>query len=239
MTTDLIVHPILYLYTDFGVGSLYVGQLHGIIAPHLPRIQTVDLCHELEPCKPRSAAYLLAALGPFLTVPAVVVGVVDPGVGTARAPILIRGEKLSLIGPDNGLFSQIVRQFPGRVYRLDAISARPLSASFHGRDLFVPWALRLLVDPESRPESDLEPFTQPIVGSDWPQQIQEVIHIDRYGNAITGWMGEEVNHNRSLRIGPHTLAYRTTFGEAVYGTAFWYVNSLGLVEIACNQKSAS
>ncbi|EQD27275.1 hypothetical protein B2A_15288, partial [mine drainage metagenome] len=39
--------------------------------------------------------------------------------------------------------------------------------------------------------------------------------------------------------GPHTLAYRTTFGEAVYGTAFWYVNSLGLVEIACNQKSAS
>ncbi|MHB1544294.1 MAG: SAM hydrolase/SAM-dependent halogenase family protein [Gammaproteobacteria bacterium] len=233
------MHPILYLYTDFGVGSIYVGQLHGMIAQHLPQIQTVDLCHELEPCQVRPAAYLLAALIPFLAIPAVVVGVVDPGVGTARAPILIRGEKLSLIGPDNGLFSLVSRQFPGRVFQLAKIGSRALSASFHGRDLFVPWAIRLLTDSEDKLESEMEPLMQPIVGSDWPQQIQEVIHIDRFGNAMTAWVAKEANHNRSLQIGSHTLAYRSTFGEAIHGTAFWYVNSLGLIEIACNQKSAS
>lgn len=231
--------PILYLYTDFGAGSLYVGQLHALIASRLPHLRTVDLCHELEPCKPCAAAYLLAALAPHLAGPGVVVGVVDPGVGTPRAPILIRSHDFAWIGPDNGLFSQVIRETPVEVYRLGSLGMEPLSASFHGRDLFVPWALRLLAEPETAWMAGLEPYRPALMGAGWPREIAEIIHIDRFGNAVTGWKGASSNPSRLLQIGSQVLPHHATFGEAVAGATFWYVNSIGLVEVACNLGQAS
>ncbi len=236
--TRLSPRPVLYLYTDFGAGSLYVGQLHGILATHRPQVRVIDLCHELEPCDARHAAYLLDALSPYLVRPALVVGVIDPGVGTTRAPILVQGDGISLVGPDNGLFALIAHQMPVRIFELGTRGVRMLSASFHGRDLFVPWALRLCTEPRSRLAADLTPLTRPLVGSDWPLEIQEVIHIDRFGNALTGCVGSVARHHQRLKIGSQLLAYRTTFGEAAPGSPFWYVNSLNRVEIACNRQSA-
>lgn len=231
--------PTLFLFTDFGAGSLYVGQLHSLIATHAPDIRVIDLCHELHPFQPRPASYLLSALCPYLSTPSVLVGIVDPGVGTTRLPILVRcSNKLDLIGPDNGLFALAMRQFSGKAFQLRKLDAHPLSRSFHGRDLFVPWAIHILKNTASALEVEPVPCNEPIVGSDWPSQIQEVIHIDRFGNAMTGCSGAGIEQDRVLLIKSHTLPFRSTFGDAMLDEPFWYVNSLQLIEISCNRVSA-
>lgn len=238
-TRESLVSPI-FLLTDFGTGSLYVGQLHARLALAKPPVPWVDLCHDLPPCAPRAAAYLLAALTSYLPETGILVGVVDPGVGTDRTPILVQHRGWSLVGPDNGLFSRVTRGEPTRVYELSPLSNHTLSASFHGRDLFLPWAIRLAqtaLDP--RQEEGLRPHLGPLIGSDWPADNPEIILIDRFGNATTGYRGRGTQPGWRLCCKGQELPFATVFGSAPVGQAFWYINSIGLVEIACNQDSAA
>ncbi|MGB5234210.1 MAG: SAM-dependent chlorinase/fluorinase, partial [Candidatus Macondimonas sp.] len=92
----------LVLFTDFGLAGPYVGQMKAAIHRVAPHAVVMDLCHDLAPFAPRPAAYLLAALLPYLPVGACVVAVVDPGVGTARRGLVLEGSGMRLIGPDNG-----------------------------------------------------------------------------------------------------------------------------------------
>ncbi|MGY8961449.1 MAG: SAM hydroxide adenosyltransferase, partial [Alphaproteobacteria bacterium] len=76
-------------------------------------------------------------------------------------------------------------------------------------------------------------------GADWPDDLAEIIHIDGFGNAITGIRVETVCQTASLQTGDHVLAPAATFGDVPPGTGFWYGNSAGLVEIAINQGNAA
>lgn len=226
----------LVLFTDFGLAGPYVGQMKAAIHRVDPRAVVLDLCHDLAPFAPRPAAYLLAALLPYLPVGACVVAVVDPGVGSARRGLVLEGSGMRLLGPDNGLLA-IAAQRLGqpRWYALPAPD-ETLSLTFQGRDWFAPAAARL----QAGREVALQTLgAHSPEGSDWPPDWACVIYIDRYGNAMTGLRAEALPINSVLEAGGRRLMHGRTFADVPVGEAFWYANSCGLVEVAVNQGQAA
>ncbi len=224
----------LVLFTDYGLEGPWVGLLHAVIQQGRPGAQIIDLQHDLPPFRPRGAGILLAAQRRWLPRGATVVAVVDPGVGTARGGLLVECEGVRLIGPDNGLLAPF---FAGARY-IRCIDWMPgdIPATFHGRDWFVPAALRLLSG-EALATTELSPSD--CVGHDWPERLDEIIYIDRFGNLITGIPASSAPEGAQRRLAGHVLPYAHTFGEVSPGDAFWHRNSLGLIEIAVNQGSAA
>ena len=130
----------IVLFTDFGPGGPYTGQTKAVLAQEAPGVPVIDLADDLAPYAPEPAAYLLAALAAAFPPGAVFVCVVDPGVGSERAPLALGAGGRWFVGPDNGLLAIVARRAGDA--RWFAIAWRPesLSASFHGRDLFAPVA---------------------------------------------------------------------------------------------------
>jgi len=223
------------LLTDFGVGP-YVGQLHLLLASQAGDRPVVDLIHDLPPFRPDLAAYLLPALLRDLPPACLHLCVVDPGVGGRRDALLVRADRHWLIGPDNGLLTLVARGAKQRrAWRLDW---RPpwLSDSFHGRDLFVPLAVRALCgEPIGAEPVDLES----LAGAAWPEERAQIIYQDHYGNLMTALRAEGFSTRRRIRAGGQTLRHARTFCEVPPGEAFWYANAFGLVELAVNQGRAA
>lgn len=225
----------IVLFTDFGVADPYVGQMHAVLAREAPRERIVDLLHAVPDFDIRAGAYLLPALAAEFPPGSVFVGVVDPGVGGARRPVMLHADERWYVGPDNGLFHIVARRARG----LDTwtIEWRPehLSASFHGRDLFAPVAARLARG--DWPPSVPSQLTPP-EGS-WPDDLLAVVYIDHYGNATTGLRAEKIGPDAVLHVAGRQLQHAAVFSAVTPGMPFWYENSIGLVEIALNQGSAS
>ena len=157
-------------------------------------------------------------------------------VGSARLPVVLKADDRYYIGPHNGLFELIGRR--ASKAQLQEILWRPdgLSASFHGRDLFAPIAARLAQEMPL----DCREMTDPSgPWSDWPDDLAEIIYIDAYGNAMTGLRACEISAEASIEVNGLPLKSVRTFSDAGKGDCFWYRNSQGLVEIACNQGSAA
>ena len=231
----------ILLFTDFGTTGPYVGQMRAVLAAAAPDVPTIDLMHDAPAFRPKESGYLLAALLGQAPADAVVLGVVDPGVGTDRRPVVLRIGTRWLVGPDNGLFAPAVRHANAAGDRVAAwsITWRPatLSASFHGRDLFAPVAAELAGGAPVRGEP-VAPST--LVGvADGPDDLPAVVYLDGYGNAMTGLRAALLPSGVRIRVGGQTLCRAETFGSVPVGTAFWYVNSCGLVEIAVNRGSAA
>ncbi|MCR4300388.1 MAG: SAM-dependent chlorinase/fluorinase [Sulfuricaulis sp.] len=226
----------IVLFTDFGLSDPYVGQLHAVLAREAPGVPVIDLFHSVPPFNIRAGAYLLPAYTRELPPDTVIVGVVDPGVGGDRRPIMLRADKRWYVGPDNGLFEVVKRR--AREQQCHVIRWRPeeLSASFHGRDLFAPVAARLVRG--EVPEADLAELTTP-PGAPWPEDLAEIIHTDHYGNAITGLRAISVSTTQEIRASGEVLHYARVFSEVPPGRAFWYENANGLVEIAVHGDSAA
>jgi hypothetical protein len=159
--------------------------------------------------------------------------VVDPGVGSARRPLIVETDRATFVGPDNGLMSRL----PG-IVRVSVIDWQPsrLSATFHGRDLFAPVAARLATT-NTVPKTPAA--IDDMVGADWPMHRDEIVYVDGYGNLMVGRMLEDVSEINGLRIGAEQLTNAGTFSDVPAGAAFWYRNSLGLLEIAVNGGSAA
>lgn len=223
------------LVTDFGVGP-YVGQLRLLLAAQVPECPVVDLLHDLPAFRPDLAAYLLPALLRDLPPRCLHLCIVDPGVGGPRDALLLRADGHWLIGPDNGLLARVAHRATGcEVWRLDWRPAQ-MSASFHGRDLFVPLAVRALRG-EAVGAVPVEPSS--LVGAAWPDERAEIIYRDHYGNLMTGLRAEAVPPRSRIRAGGRLLARARTFCEVPSGEGFWYVNAFGLIELAVNQGSAA
>ncbi|MFQ5348680.1 MAG: S-adenosyl-l-methionine hydroxide adenosyltransferase family protein [Rhodothalassiaceae bacterium] len=222
------------LFTDFGWQGPYVGQLKARIATLAPDATVIDLMHDAPPFDPRAASYLLAALLSFLPADAIVCAIVDPGVGGPRPPVVARLDGRILVGPGNGLF-EIARRgaADAELLEITDIPAN-LSATFHGRDLFAPVAATLATGGKVR----TRPASEPLPGADWPDTLAEVIYIDGYGNAITGLDGTTLG-SEPLLVGGRRLRRVRTFCDCLPGEPFWYVNAIGLVEIAVNRGHAA
>ena len=227
---------VIYLFTDFGATDIYVGQVKAELARHAPAVALVDLLHEAPAFRIESAAHLLCALSQRLPPNSIILSVVDPGVGTSRKPVVLRAHESYFVGPDNGLLSVMAAR--SRDQAVWEIVWRPerLSRSFHGRDLFAPIAAQLAVG--GLPSDALCPLAALEVQLD-EADLAEIVYIDHYGNAMTGLRGGNAASGAVLGIHGTEVAHAEVFADVLAGEALWYVNSVGLVEIACNRDSAA
>ena len=224
----------IVLCTDFGLEGPYTGQVKAVLARAAPAVPVVDLFADLAPFRPRLAAYLLAAYGEFFLPGDVILAVVDPGVGGARAALALEADGHWYVGPDNGLFELVLRRAgAARCWRI-AWQRAALSATFHGRDLFAPVAARLARG-EPPPGTAAAPTRHP----DWPDDLAEIVYVDRYGNAMTGLRAALLSAGADLEAAGVRIARARTFGDVPPGGLLWYANANGLAEIAAHGASAA
>lgn len=224
------------LFTDFGLVDPYVGEMHAVLARLAPGTPVIDLFNNVPCFDVKAGAYLLPAYTRNLPERSVTICVIDPGVGGARAALMLEADGRWYVGPDNGLFTLVARR--AHNWHCYVIDWRPekLSASFHGRDLFAPVAAQLIRGerPQCHRVQDFAVDTR-----EWPDDLLQVLYVDRYGNAITGMRTTSLANEARLICRGQDISYARTFSERTPGEAFWYDNANGLVEIAVNQGSAA
>ncbi|HEX7003051.1 MAG TPA: SAM-dependent chlorinase/fluorinase [Trueperaceae bacterium] len=240
------------LLTDFGSTDVYVGVMKAVISGLAPSSQVIDLGHQIPPQDVRAAAAALLFACPYLAAGTVVCCVVDPGVGTERAPLALELETAAgaiyLVCPDNGVVTPLLGSVRRAVITDDPAFHLPrVSATFHGRDVFAPVSAHLASGVElSALGSDKEPGE--LVTLPWPRAVGvdrgwriAVVHVDRFGNLITNLEGERLREGRWLvRSGSRSVpALSPTFGAVAVGEPVAYEGSSGFLEIAIRQGNAA
>ncbi|MFB9266472.1 S-adenosyl-l-methionine hydroxide adenosyltransferase family protein, partial [Bradyrhizobium erythrophlei] len=226
---------LIVLFTDFGLHGPYAGQMKAVLDQMVPGTSIIDLFADAPVGNPKASAYLLAAYAAWFPAGTVFLGVVDPGVGGARPPVIVEADGRWYVGPGNGLFELVQRRAgQTRSWHIDWKPER-LSASFHGRDLFAPVAAMLTrgEPPPGQPCQD-DANRHP----DWPDDLCEIVYVDHFGNAMTGVRAVMLPTDARLAVADRVLARARTFSDLPAGAVFWYENSNGLAEIAVNQGRA-
>jgi len=221
----------IVLFTDFGLSGPYTGQMKAVLRQMAPGVPVIDLFADAPAGNPKASAYLLAAYAAWFPAGTVFLSVVDPGVGGARPPIMVKADGRWYAGPGNGLFELVLRR-AARARRWDIVwKPERLSASFHGRDLFAPVAAMLArgeLPPSRLREDDADRQAS------WPDDLSEIVYVDHFGNAITGLRAAALPANAKLVAAGRTFERARTFSDMPQGAAFWYENANGLAEIAVN-----
>lgn len=229
------------LLTDFGTADYFAGAMKGVILSINPQAVIVDITHEIPAQDVAAGAFTLLAAYDTFPSGTIHVAVVDPGVGSARRPLVVSAGNHLFVGPDNGIFTYIYDSAESfEVFHItdDKYFRHPLSNTFHGRDIFAPIAAALStgIDPSSVGPRIKDPIH--ILKSLEPH----VIHIDRFGNLITNITRDQFKEGARLLVNGTVInAFRNFFGENVGETdepfAIW--GSAGFLEIAINGRSAS
>lgn len=225
----------LFLCTDFGYNGPYVGQMKAVAADQVPTCKIVDLIHDLPKFNIRAASYFVAALVDQLPLDCIVVTVVDPGVGGQRKPVVLRADHRWIVGPGNGLMDVIAKHAGSVRYHEITYHVEKLSASFHGRDLFMPVALNIYTENSS--EQMFVPMDTPDL-SHVETELAEVIYIDGFGNLMTGLRADLHVNTRFMNYKGEKIQRARTFSDKSPGEALFYENSQGLLEIAVNCGNA-
>ncbi len=188
--------------SDFGLQDDFVGTCHGVIKRIAPEAQIIDITHGIEPQAVLQGALVLANTLPYMP-EGIHVAVVDPGVGGDRRALVLRDATGRLhVGPDNGLLVPAAEKLGGIDAAWQVTNAAymlaPVSATFHGRDVFAPAAAHLSigVDP-----ADLGPAVEPssLVRLELPEPEvgtstirATVLYVDRFGNVQLNLSRREV-----------------------------------------------
>jgi S-adenosyl-L-methionine hydrolase (adenosine-forming) len=247
----------LSFLTDYGLDDGFVAACHGVAARIAPHAAIIDVTHLVPPGDVRRGAAVLAQTVPYLP-PAVHVAVVDPGVGTARRGVAVAAGDSVFIGPDNGLLSWAVTASGGAA-RAFSLTNRELwlttvTATFHGRDIFMPVAAHL-ADGTELTATGAEIDVADLVTLPAPERLirdsvaeGEVLTVDRFGNVQLSITASDVAQislkpgmTAHIRSGRHRLAvpYREMFGAVAPGELVAYTDSAGLVAIAVNGGNAA
>ena len=230
---------IITLLTDFGTADGYVAEMKGVLLSLAPDAAVVDLTHDVPPHDVEGGRLALARCWRRFPPGTVHVAVVDPGVGGARAALAVASEGRWLVGPDNGLLSPALLAGTARVV---AIPVPPGAApTFHGRDVFAPAAAALargatlesLGDPHERPVMRRTPEPHRL---DDGCVSGEVIAVDRFGNAVTNFVGAR---GGTVEVSGVALAVQRSYASAAPGAVLAVCGSTGLIEIAVRDGSAA
>ncbi len=247
--------PIVTLTTDFGLNDHFVGTLKGVILNIVPEANIVDICHSVQAFDILDGALALAQAYAYFPPRTVHLVVVDPGVGSARRPIVAVSEQHTFVAPDNGVLSLMyareqrlsVRHISSNHYFL-----QPTSNTFHGRDIFAPVAAYLAkgVDHEKFGEevTDYVRFNAPRPKpADGNALRGVVLRVDRFGNLITNFTPQDVP--ALLQASPPALnitigqrevtAVHASYSEGAPGELFAIIGSMGYLEISVNRGSAA
>jgi S-adenosylmethionine hydrolase len=230
--------PIVTLTTDFGLSDHYAGVMKGVILGICPKAQIVDITHECGAYNISEAAFTIAQAYRYFPAKSVHVVVVDPGVGTARRPILVEAAGQFFVGPDNGVFGLILsrEKHKVRVISNERYFLRPVSRTFHGRDLFAPVAAHLARGiPPSRIGKGIDDYLQPKPSSG------TVLKVDRFGNIITSFPAADFPHEQfTLLVGKGKVTrFAANYAQFGRGELFAIAGSSGYIEISVEKGSAA
>ena len=236
--------PLITLLTDFGTSDSYVAEMKGVLLGHCPEAVLVDITHAVPPGDIRAGAYLLGRAWPRFPAGTTHLAVVDPGVGTARPAFALRAHGHGFVGPDNGLFTLVLRDAEVEIVALptpagrvsDLSRPRPLRPRGRGARPGGPaqasWA--------SRTRGCRRELTWTEPRYEGKSVVGEIVYVDRFGTLVTNLTTEVVPSYavlevEDLEIGP----LRRTFGDVPTGGLLAYVGSGGAVEIAVRDGSAA
>ena len=258
--------PPIVLTTDFGLSDPYVGMMKGVILRINPRAAIIDLTHQVKPQNIGQGAFILGCSHPFFPDGSIHVAVVDPGVGTQRAAVLLKTPHANFLAPDNGLLSSILRDYlpqrpgaPQRVPVPEPCAAYRLtngeywlpavSSTFHGRDVFAPVAAHLSL---GLPAESVGPPIPDLAWLPTPQPRQEgntlegqVIYVDHFGNLVTNIPGDALPKVESAAVvikGLQIPGLSRTFHDDVHqlpNGVLALVGSHGFLEVAVRDGSAA
>jgi S-adenosylmethionine hydrolase len=182
--------PLIALLTDFGVEDPFVGIMKGVIADIAPQAKLVDITHRIPPGDIQRAAVMLWQSVPYFPMGTIFLSVIDPGVGTSRRGIIAQTENHVFIGPDNGLFSFVLKGDSKAWELTNPQFQLPLpGTTFHGRDIFAPASAYAANGYEGsqfgQPITALARIEMPRLQIK-PNQIQgEILYSDQFGNLLT------------------------------------------------------
>lgn len=243
--------PLITLTTDFGLSDHYVGAMKGVILTICPRARIVDISHGGNAYEISEAAFTLAQAYRYFPRGTVHVVVVDPGVGTSRRPILAQAAGQWFIAPDNGVLSMIYGRAKHKVRAIsnERYFLRPVSNTFHGRDIFSPVAAHLAGGVAAARFGKLIgdylrlDFDRP-VRSGRRVWTGAILKVDRFGNLVTNYAAADFP---DLEQRPFELAAGTqrinvcarNYAECRAGEPFVILGSSGYYEISVGQGSAA
>ena len=238
--------------TDFGTKDPWVGSMKGVGMFLNPNVNLIDITHEIEPGNIFEAAFILANTSGAFPKGTIHVAVVDPGVGTDRDPIVILTDNHFFVGPDNGVLSLATQNTNvRRVIKItnDDFFQKPISSTFHGRDIFMPTASYITrgvsLDDLGEEITDYKKIDYPKVIKDDSSVTGEILYVDNFGNLITNINEDAISHLvdsgkveteiKSLKIDDILDSYSDRGDEVPVAI----VGSLGFLEIACYKGRAN
>jgi S-adenosylmethionine hydrolase len=243
--------PIITLITDFGLSDHYAGVMRGVILGICPQAEIVDISHAVGAYEVVEGAFLLAQTYPYFPRGTVHVVVIDPGVGTARRPIVAEAAGQRFVAPDNGVLSMMYAREKPKVRWITAEKyfLKPVSQTFHGRDIFAPVGAHLArgVAPAKMGKQITDylrlHFERPVrtARRAW---TGAVLKIDRFGNLVTNFPAEEFPDLQKrpfeMSIGLETVnRLARNYAESGPGQLFVIVGSSGYLEVSASQASAA
>jgi hypothetical protein len=246
-----MTRPIVTLTTDFGLSDHFVGVMKGVILGIQPSAQVIDISHGVRPFEIVDGAYTIAQAYRYFPKKTIHVVVVDPGVGSARRPLLAEMAGQYFIAPDNGVLSMVLAREKPKVRHItsERYFLRPVSRTFHGRDVFSPVAAHLAagVTPaqfgqriddylrasfEKPTQTGQRTWTGTILKADHFGNLATNFHIDQFPSIRT--------HAFSLKAGLQVIArLALTFSECAPDQLFAIVGSSGYLEVAASEGSAA
>ncbi len=248
-------NSIVTLTTDFGLQDHFVGTMKGVMVDINPEVKFVDISHAVQPFDVFDGALTIAQAYPYFPTSTVHMVIVDPGVGTARRPIVVSTEKYLFVAPDNGVLSLVYdreQRLSVRAITADHYFLQPLSNTFHGRDIFSPIAAYLSkgVDPARMGEevTDYVRFSAPRPKAAGNGSLRGVVlKVDRFGNLITNitpqdapGLFQENPPPFKIAVGKREITQiRSAYADGAPGEVFGIFGSMGFLEIAANRSAAS
>ena len=251
-----MARPIITLTTDFGSNDHFVGTMKGVILDIVPEAEIVDICHSVQAFDVLDGALTISQAYSYFPTRTIHVVVVDPGVGTARRPILASCDKYHFVAPDNGVLSLVyareermhVRHITSEHYFL-----QPVSNTFHARDIFAPVAAWLAKEVDSQKfGEEVEEYVR--FNAPKPKAVDEnrlrgvVLKVDRFGNLITNitpqdapdaFRSQRARRSRSLWAAARSPKSTMPMPKGAPGEVFGILGSMGFLEIAANRGAAA
>ncbi|HWT92783.1 MAG TPA: SAM-dependent chlorinase/fluorinase [Solirubrobacteraceae bacterium] len=250
---------VITFLSDYGLEDDFVGVCHAVMAGVAPDARVVDLTHGVPRHDVRTGALVLRRALPFCP-PGVHLAVVDPEVGGKRRAVALRcaADDRILVGPDNGLLLPAAEAFGGVVAAVELGESphrlRPVSATFHGRDLFAPVAAALAggapFDDAGAPVEvdDLTPLELPSARLEGEVLVAHALAIDTFGNVTLDALHDQLSA-AGLRLGAkvvvsidgeeHDAHYATTFADVAPGELLLYEDAYRTLALAVNRGSAA
>jgi hypothetical protein len=236
------------LLTDFGLQDTYVAQMKGVMLGINPKLGFVDVTHQVPRHDIEAGAFLLFTAYKAFPLGTIFLTVVDPGVGGQRRPLALSASGYYFVGPDNGIFTYVIHDAGTAGWRAwhlnrDRWWRKPVSGTFHGRDIFAPCAAWLSL---GVPPSELgHPVSDPVLLSLQPptynpdgSAVGQVVHVDVFGNLTTNLRPPKYEVEveiEELRLG----GLRASYSEAEPGQPVALVGSAGLIEVAVREGDAA